>query len=197
MQVYLLNENGKQGYIAILDSVSRDGRRNAVKYMGAKYGIGFPVCPSTVGLRVKTVRTSAEFGKYMKLSNPGLMVNPIQVGPFVYDMPFIHYGAYGVVQWMPHFEKTVSESSFRAVSGGAIIEYSYQEPIFISALHMKRHVSAANSERLLVNVQNGYTTRELSAVDGNVFCEGTYHVENGVWTCDSLVKTPIAGWKSR
>lgn len=197
MQVLLLNDNGRQGYIAILDSLAKDGRRNAVKYIGTKFGVGYPLCQSVAGLRIKTVRSASEFGRYIKQANPAIMVNPIMVGPVVVDLPFIHYPGGGVAKWSPYFEKSLSEDSFRAVSGGAIIEYTFNKEIYISVLSAKRHVAACNSERLLINIGNCYTTRQLSVADSDNYSEGSYHVANGVWVCDSIVRTPIAGWKSR
>lgn len=197
MQIFLLNDNGRQGYLAVLDSVSKDGRRNAVKYIGAKYGVGYPMIGSLQGLKVKTVRASTDFDKYIKMANPGLMVNPVRKGNVVFDLPFIHFPNGGVVQWTPYFEETVTEGSFSVISGGAIICYNYQQPIFISPLNMKRHSAAFNGERLLINVNTQYTTREITKADPGVFCEGAYHVENGRWVCDKMVKTPIAGYKSR
>lgn len=197
LQMCLINDNGKPGYLAVLDSVAKDGRHNAVKFISTRFGSGFPVCRDTSAFKVKTVRSLTEFSKYMKLFTPAVMINPVRAGNLVFDLPFLHYPNGVVVQWRPHFEESVSEKSFSLISGGMIVEYCYQQPIFISALHMRRHVSAFNSERLLVNMSNGYTTRELNAVDGEVYCEGCYHVENGVWVCDKLNKTPIAGWKVR
>lgn len=197
MQVLLLNDNGRQGYLAVLDSVCKDGRRNAVKYIGTKFGVDFPVCTSVAGLRIKTVHSASEFGRYLKQYSPMTMINPMRVGPVVVDLPFIHYPNGGAVHWSPYFEKSINEDSFRVISGGAIIEYTYSKEIFISVLSMKRHVAACNSERLLINVGNCYTTRQLNVADADNFSEGSYHVANGVWVCDNLVKTPIAGWKSR
>lgn len=197
MQIFLLNDNGRQGYLAVLDSLAKDGKRNAVKYIGTKFGVGFPVCPSLDGLRIKTVRSSKVFAKYIKLANPLAFVNPITVGNIVVDLPYIHYQNGMFVKWQPYFEETVLETSFSVVSDGAIVAYSYQQPIYISMLHMRRHVAASNSERLLVNVHTMLTTRELSKADAGVYCEGAYHVENGVWVCDKMTKTPIAGYKLR
>lgn len=199
LQMFQVCDNGRPGYLAVLDTFGVDGRRNAVKFLGTtkKFGASFPVCIDMTQFKVKTLRSSNEFSKYMKMYAPGVMINPVRVGSVVFDLPFIHFPNGVVVKWSPQFEDSVTEKSFSLISGGVIIEYIWQQPIFISALHMRRHVSAFNSERLLVNMTNGYTTRELNMVNGDVYCEGCYHVENGVWACDKLQKTPIAGWKKR
>lgn len=197
MQILRFNDHGRQGYLAILDSVARDGRRNAVKYIGTKYGAGYPYINTVDGLKVKTVRSSKQFDKYIKMSNPMQMINPVRVGNVVFDLPFIHYGNGVTVKWEPFFEDTVNAGSFSVISEGAIVEYLYQRPIFISVLNMRRHVAAFNAERLLINTNTFYTTRELSNADGQTFCECAYHVDNGAWVCDKFAKTPIAGWKSR
>lgn len=197
VQMLLIDEGGKQGYLAVTDKADRVGNREAIKYIGTKFGSGFMPGAIGAGLSVKTVRSAKEFAKYVKMFNPGAWVDPVQVGGVVFDLPFVHFGNGLMIRWQPYFEKTVSESSFSLVSGGSIIEYTYQQPIYISALHMRRHMAAANSERLLINVNNGYTTRELSAVENSQYCEVTSHVENGEWVRDKLSKLPIAGYKLR
>lgn len=197
LQILRLNDHGRQGYLAVLDSRSRDGRQNAVKYIGSKYGENYQFCNDYSAFRVKTVRSSKQFDKYVKLRNPAQMVNPVRVGPVVFDLPFIHYGNGLCVKWEPFFEESVNPGSFSVISDGAIIEYNYQRPIYVSVLDMKRHVAAYNRERLLINANTFYTTRELSNADGNTYCECAYHVDNGSWVCDKFSKTPIAGWKSR
>lgn len=196
LQVFVLNERGKIGYLAVLDSY-KDGRQQAVKYMGEKYGVAFPICIDYARYNVKTVRSSKQFDMYVKLFNPALSVNPIRVGSVVFDMPFVHFDNGTNLKWQPYFEESVTNKSFSVISEGAILQYDYQQPIYLSVLNSKRHVAAYNRERVLINMQTGYTTRELSKADGSIFYEAMFHMENGVWACDKMRRTPIAGWKSR
>lgn len=196
LQILQLNERGRSGYLAVLDSY-KEGKQLAIKHMGSKYGTSYPLCVDLSPFTVKTCRSVREFDKYVKKFAPARMVNPVSLNGVVFDLPYIHFSNGAYVEWNPHFEESVNKTSFSVLSEGAILEYLYCKPIYLSLLNMKRHVAATNSERLLVNVNTGYTTRELSFVNGNLFCEAVYHSQAGIWMCDKINRTPIAGWKSR
>lgn len=192
------NEANKCGYVAILSSRS-GGKVNAVKYNGVDFGFNFnPITPAEMSqLRIKTIRSAKEFGRYIKEINSNIMINPINVNGIVFDLPFMYYNNAVIARWTPLFEKDVSQNSFNILSEGLIVEYNFQQPIFVSVLDAKRHIPKTNSERLLVNCANGVVTRAITKAEAERYLEASYHLMNGSWVCDSYEEAPIAGYKLR
>lgn len=192
------NESGKAGYVALLDSVS-DGKLNAVRYNGTDFGFNFHLIAlgELNKFKVKTVRSAKDFGRYIKEVNAYFMVSPIQVQGLVFDIPYIYYGGKPICRWQPIFEKGIGKNSFNILSEGMIVEYYYQQPIFISVLDAKRHIPKVNMERLLVNTATGVVTRTVSKAEATEYFEGVYHLVNGDWCCDNVQRIPIAGYKLR
>lgn len=196
--IRFFNESGKCGYIAILDS-KLSNKFDAIRYNGTDFGCNFNIISlyEIQQLKVKTVRSAREFGRYIKEVNSGFMVNPISMNGITFDLPFIYYNNIVIARWQPLFEKDVSENSFNILSEGLIIEYIFQQPIFISVLNAKRHVPKINLERLLVNTATGVVTRNVSKAEKERYIEADYHLMNGNWVCDRFQEAPIAGYKLR
>lgn len=196
--IYRFNSNRGSGYIAVLDTVTNN-KRNAVKFFGNVFGNNFPMVnlEQFVGFNVRTSRSASDFGKYIKALNPSVMLNPISVGSIIIDLPYIQFQNGLNVQWQPEFEKSVTSKSFSIVSQGMIVEYNFQQPIFISVLTAKRHIPKVNYERVLINQTNGVVTREVARAFADKFIEAQYRCVNGVWTCYSYNEIPIAGYKMR
>lgn len=197
-EIRCFNEMGKFGYVALLDSQTR-GKRNCIKYIGKSFGTNFNIITAQelALCHVRVVRSAKDFGRYIKELYPNFMVNPIKVGNLTFDLPCMYFNNTILARWEPIFEKDISYSSFNIISDGAIIEYNYQQPIYISVLDAKRHVPKMNAERLLVNQISGVVTRYVSKADPNRFYEANYHLVNGGWVCDSFSEAPIAGYKLR
>lgn len=196
--VRCFNYENKSGYIAILDSFI-NGRFNAVKYNGNEFGFNFnPITRQEMdALKIKTIRSAKDFGRYIKELNCSIMINPINVNGIIFDLPFMYYNNTVIARWEPVFEKDITKNSFNIISGGSIVEYYFQQPIFISVLNAKRHLPKINSERLLVNCTTGMITREITRAYSEKYLEASYHLMNCNWVCDSYQEVPIAGYKLR
>lgn len=196
--IYSFNSNRGSGYIAVLDTITNN-KRNAVKFFGNVFGNNFPLVSleQFAGFNIRTSRSASDFGKYIKALNPSIMLNPVSVGNIVIDLPFIQFKNGLNVQWQPEFEKSVSSKSFSIVSQGMIVEYNFQQPIFISVLTAKRHIPKVNYERVLINQTNGVVTREVAKACADKYIEAQYRCDNGVWSCCSYNEIPIAGYKMR
>ena len=196
--VCCFNDGYKFGYVALLDSVS-NGKRNAVKIFGNMFGTNFrAIHPDTLkSFNVKTLRKPEKFGKYIKAMYPQMMINPISVNGVVFDLPIVYINNIPLANWEPVFEEEVTQGSFRVLSEGLIVEYNYQQPIFISVLSAKRHIPKMNEERLLVNCSNGMITRTVKRASATSYLEAQYHIEGGMWVCDAYEEVPIAGYKLR
>lgn len=196
--IYNINTNRGSGYLAILDTIT-NGKRDAIKFIGNMFGNNFPFASleQFANCNIKTSRSANDFGKYIKAMNPAIYVNPVKVGNIVVDLPYIQFANGYNVQWQPEFEKQVTKSSFNIVSQGVIIEYNFQQPIFISVLTAKRHIPKVNYERLLINQTNGVVTREVAKAFADKYIEAQYRCDNGVWNCIGYNETPIAGYKLR
>lgn len=197
-EIRCFNEMGKFGYVALLDSQTR-GKRDCIKYIGKGFGDNFiPISIQEMSLyHIKTVRSAKDFGRYIKELYPSFMVNPIQVGQITFDLPCIYYNGSILARWEPIFEKDISSASFNILSEGVIIEYNFQQPIYISVLDAKRHIPKINVERLLINQLTGVVTRYISKADPSRYFEANYHLVNSTWVCDSFQEAPIAGYKLR
>ena len=196
--VYCFKEGQRTGYLAVLDTFS-NGKRNAVKLFGDMFGFNYKQIKSDLipTFNVKTLRSPAKFGKYIKSVYPSVMINPININGVVFDLPYIQSGNMCLARWEPVFEDDISEKSFNILSAGLIVEYNFQQPIFISVLDAKRHIPKVNEERLLINISTGVITRSIKRASISEYMEATYHIENGNWICDSFNKVPIAGYKMR
>ena len=194
--IFCFQDNNKTGYLAILNVKGDNGKYNAIKYYGNKFGDQYEFANPEL-FNTKTVRSSADFAKYIKLYNPGLFVNPIFVNGVAFDIPFIHLNTGDAVKWEPLFEKHVTYDSFNIISEDSIIEYFWYKNIFLSLLDQKRHQQASNSERLLVNCKTGLVTRKITKASKEKYFEGTWSCIGGKWIRENYYEIPIAGYKSR
>lgn len=191
-------DNNRFGYVALLDSVT-NGKHNAVKFFGDNWGTNFRrVSMDFVrSLNTKTYRSSKKFGRLIKSCYPNIAINPIQVSNVVFDIPYIYANNSILAQWSPVFEEDLSPSSLSFLSKDSIVEYNYQQPIFIFMLDFKRHVPKVNSECLLINTFNDMITREVSQALSDKYIEYKAHIENGHWVTDFYKEVPIMGYKMR
>lgn len=196
--VLRFSDGRRTGYIAILNSQT-NGKRNAVKIYGDFYGNNFKMFDMSLleQLNVKTLRAKNKFDKYIKSCFPNAVINPVAINGVVFDLPYISINNILCAEWEPVFEECVDKSSFNILSEGLIVEYYFQQPIFVSVLNAKRHVPKSNLERLLINRNTGLITRSVARATATSYFEGTYHIENGCWKCDSYNEVPIAGYKLR
>lgn len=196
--VLRFSDGKRTGYIAILNSQT-NGKRNAVKIYGDFYGNNFKMFDmSLLGqLNIKTLRTKNKFDKYVKSCFPNVAINPISINGVVFDLPYISVNNILYAEWEPVFEECVNKSSFNILSEGLIVEYYYQQPIFVSVLSAKRHVAKVNSERLMLNIRTGVITRDITKAEAERYVEASYNLVNGTWVCTSFKEVPIAGYKLR
>jgi hypothetical protein len=192
------NDGKRLGYIAILDS-STGSKQNALRYFGADFGDRFkPISADEMQkYKIRNIRDSKEFGRYLKEVKKDLMISPIDIGGIVFDSPYIYQDNNVIAQWRPVFEKDLTNDSFNLISGGTIIEYNYKQPIFISTLDAKRHVPKYNLETLLFNKITGLATRLVHFAGRDKYSEASYHLKDGTWVIDSCEEIPIAGYKLR
>lgn len=197
-EIRCFNEMGKFGYVALLDSQTR-GKRDCIKYLGNNFGSNFGLISlqEIAQCHVRTVRSSKDFGRYIKELFPNFIVNPIRVGQITFDLPYMYYNGSILARWEPIFEKDINKNSFNIISEGVIVEYNFQQKIYISVLDAKRHIPKINSERLLINQITGVVTKYISKAELNRYFEATYHLVNGNWVCDSFQECKIAGYKLR
>lgn len=197
--IYRFSSTSEQmGYLAVLSNVGADGRHYAMRYVGGDFGNNFPMITldRLKEFNIKTLRSLADFSKYIKMFNPSLSVHPVEFGGVVFDSSFVHTQL-GTFRWSPFFERVPSKSNLSLISNDTIVCYTYCKPIFISVMTAKRHIPKENKEILYINKITGLVTRQLSGVVRGKYVEGSYHLEGTTWVRDSYNQIDVAGYKMR